>query len=89
MTFKFSGDSSYEFRWTRPYEGATPEVTKGDDLIKSGNFTSMGHCRFIAGYPVLFPHSLSNGELVLIQEGGTPENGYQGEAIEILRLKAE
>jgi len=91
MTFKFSGDSSYEFRWTKPYEGATPEVIKGDDLIKSENFTSMGHCRFIVGYPVLFPHSLSNGELVLIEEGGdrTPENGYRGVAIEILRLKAE
>ena len=89
MTFRFSGDRSYEFKWAKPYEGAIPEIIKGNDLVKSGNFTSMGHCRFVAGYAVLFPHSLSNGELILIEESGRPENGYKGEAVEVLILQAE
>lgn len=89
LTFKFSGDSSYEFFRKAPWDTEYYTDISGDDVTMDNNFTNLGHCRIISGHTVLFPHSLSNGELILIEEhpSQTDENKYVADII--MRLKAE
>lgn len=88
LTFKFSGENNFHFKWITPQDSKYYDDISGEAVINY-NMTSMGHCRIIAGYPVLYPHSLVDGELTLIQETGSSENNYTGSYEVIMKLKAE
>ena len=70
LEFKFSGEDNYEFTWIFDnsefgIEHETGQIPQGG-RGRFGELGGVGHCRFVAGSAVLFPHQLVDGELTLI-----------------------
>lgn len=88
LTFKFSNQKRYQFNWRLPNsEYNTADNEEGDvhgwdrwDSVWPIPEGKVGICRFVTGSAVIFPYSLSSGELVLVDI-----DTYEP----ILKLKAE
>ena len=73
LTFKFSGQKDYEFHHKIPEDSYSGDVVKGEvhfggrmDNVWPIPEGKVGYCRFVVSPVVIFPYSLSTGELVLI-----------------------